>query len=250
MKFLICAICIVACASTSFGQVTHLKIGTSKTINLVFPFAIKHVDRGTKDVLVQPVSEARNILLVKAAFENFDETNLSVITDDGSVYSFLVSYGIPECWIYYIPDQKKESVSEQAQRLLDNPRTIKGIGDSKWEMKARICGIYISEGVIYYQLQVVNRSPIDYDMDFMRFYIRDKGKAKRTAVQENEINAEYIDGKPDRVKAHSEKNMVIAFQKFTIPDAKYFAIEIGEKNGGRRLLLKVSNRKILKAKLL
>jgi hypothetical protein len=41
--------------------------------------------------------------------------------------------------------------------------------------------------------------------------------------------------------------IVVALDKFTIPDAKYLAIEIGEKSGGRNLLMKVSNRKIIKA---
>jgi hypothetical protein len=49
------------------------------------------------------------------------------------------------------------------------------------------------------------------------------------------------------VKAGTHNRVVFALNKFTIPDAKYLAIEMGEKNGGRNLLLKVNNRKILKA---
>ena len=34
-----------------------LSISTDKTTSLIFPFPIKYVDRGTMDILVQPVKE-------------------------------------------------------------------------------------------------------------------------------------------------------------------------------------------------
>ncbi|MBK8310909.1 MAG: DUF4138 domain-containing protein [Chitinophagaceae bacterium] len=80
----ICWMFVSATAQTTLG------ITTDKTTSLVFPFAIKHVDRGTQAVLAQQVKEAPTILLVKAAEKDFAETNLSVVTDDGSVYAFTV----------------------------------------------------------------------------------------------------------------------------------------------------------------
>ena len=50
-----------------------------------------------------------------------------------------------------------------------------------------------------------------------------------------------------QVKANSKSMVVIALEKFTIPDAKYLAIEIMEKNGGRNLTMKVKNNKIIQA---
>ena len=101
--------------------------------------------------------------------------------------------------------------------------------------------------MIYYQLDLQNGSPIDYDINFLRFYIRDKKKAKRTAVQENEITPLYVAGNISCLKANTHNSIVVALNKFTIPDAKYLAIEIVEKNSGRNLLMKVNNRKIIKA---
>jgi conjugative transposon TraN protein len=122
-----------------------------------------------------------------------------------------------------------------------------GVKDASGDMIARVIGIYIREDVIYYQLDLQNESQIDYDINFLRFYVRDKKKAKRTTVQEAEIAPLYIAGNASGVKAGTHNSIVVALNKFTIPDAKYLAIEIGEKNGGRNLLLKVNNRKILKA---
>jgi hypothetical protein len=43
---------------------------------------------------------------------------------------------------------------------------------------------------------------------------------------------------------------VVALEKFTIPDKKFMGIQIMEKNGGRHLSMKMSNKDILKAILL
>jgi hypothetical protein len=240
-------VCAISVFVSSFAQTPNLQIATDKTISLVFPYPIRHVDRGTKDVLVQPIEEADNILLVKAASKDFAPTNLSVVTGDGSVYSIAVSYGETSSWIYRFPVQLKTFVSTYANSILDNPKTIIGIKDASWDMIAKVIGIYIKDDVIYYQLDLQNQSPIDYDINFLRFYIRDKKKAKRTAVQENEITPLYVAGNISCLKANTHNSIVVALNKFTIPDAKYLAIEIVEKNGGRNLLMKVNNRKIIKA---
>ena len=233
MKQIVCLICVIGLTLTVFAQTSSLCIATDKTTSLIFPFAIKHVDRGTKDVLVQPVKEADNILLVKAATNNFSETNLSVITSDGSVYSFAVCSGNPESWIYHLPVQSKVAISTYANGILDNPKTMNGIKDNNWDMFASVTGIYIKEKEIYYQLCLENQSPIDYDIDFLRFYIRDKKKGKRTATQENELVPQYIAGNTKQVRANDRSIIVVALDKFTIPDAKYLVIQIGEKNGGK-----------------
>jgi hypothetical protein len=248
MKRLVCLICVCWIVVSAIAQTPSLCITTAKTTSLIFPFSIRHVDRGTKDVLVQTVKEADNILLVKAAGKDFTETNLSVVTEDGSLYSFIVCYNAnPGEWVYHLPTQSKTALSTYANGILDNKPTMHGVRDHKWDMLAKIIGIYIKDNVIYYQLQLNNQSPIDYDIDFLRFYIRDKKKGKRTATQENELTPLYIAGNTSQVKANSYNTIVIALEKFTIPDAKYLAVEINEKNGGRHLFMKGNNNKIIKA---
>jgi conjugative transposon TraN protein len=109
-------------------------------------------------------------------------------------------------------------------------------------MKSAVKGIYIKDNIIYYQLYIENNGPVDYDIDLLRFYIKDKKKSKRTAVQENEQKPLYIAGNTSKVKAKASSVMVFALEKFTIPDKKYLAIRIMEKNGGRHFLLKLSNK--------
>ncbi len=248
MKRLMCLVCGCWLFVSAIAQASSLCITTDKTTSLVFPFSIRHVDRGTKDILVQQVKEADNILLVKASAKNFSETNLSVVTDDGSVYTFVINYEEkPEVWVYNLPPNKKATITTYANGILDNPRTIKKISDKKWDMKAKVIGIYIKDNVIFYQVELKNESTIDYDIEVLRFYIRDKKKGKRTAVQENDLKPLHISGNYTQVKANQKSPIVVALDKFTIPDAKFLAVQVMERNGGRHLAMKVDNKKIMQA---
>ncbi len=248
MKRLVCLVCALSIVVSTFAQTSSLAIATDKTTSLIFPFPVLHVDRGSKDVLVQQVPEAENILLVKAATAKFSETNLSVVTNDGSVYSFKVTYATdPSVWVSHIPVQNETTLATYCNGILDNKRTMHGIKDHRWDMLAKMIGIYIKGNVIYYQLKLENQSPIDYDVELLKFYVRDQKKGKRTASQENELTPLYVAGNASQIKANNNNTIVVALDKFTIPDRKYLAIQILEKNGGRHLLMKVHNNKIVKA---
>ncbi|NCU05991.1 MAG: DUF4138 domain-containing protein, partial [Chitinophagaceae bacterium] len=98
-----------------------------------------------------------------------------------------------------------------------------------------------------YQLNVYNNSPIDYEIALLKFYIRDKRKSKRTAIQENELKPLHISGNTRQVNAFASNMITVALDKFTIPDAKRFVIQLMENNGGRHLQLKLNNRHLIKA---
>ena len=248
MKRFVCMDCALGLLVSLHAQTSSLPITTDKTTSLIFPFPIRHVDRGTKDILVQQVKEANNILLVKAASVKFPETNLSVVTGDGSVYSFVVTYtGQLTVPVYHLPPMKNATIATYANGILDNHRTMRGARDGKFDMSAEVYGMYIKDDVLYFQLLLCNHSSIDYDIDLLKFYIRDKKKSKRTAAQENELAPLHISGNARKVKACDFSMIVVALDKFTVPDAKYLAVQLLEKNGGRHLLLKVNNNKIIKA---
>jgi hypothetical protein len=232
-----------------FAQ-TPLSITTDKTTSLVFPFPIRYVDRGTKDVIVQPVKEDERILLVKAANKQFAETNLSVVTGDGNVYEFTVTYiAQPVELVFHLPPNKKGTIAAYANAILNNPpkRIVKV---DHGGVITKLIGIYIKDDVIYYQLEIHNHSPLDYDIDLLKFFIADKRKSKRTALQENELVPLHVAGNKSKVKAHNFSVIVVAVDKFTIPDAKFLGIQMMERNGGRHFNLKVYNNQILKARIL
>lgn len=244
------------------GSYPGITITSTKTTALVFPSGILHVDRGAGEVLVQKVKETQNVLLVKAASAFERETNLSVLTSDGGLYSFAVCYdSTPSMQVYHFPKVgggsevmlgsqglTPEQVRLQATSLLDNPSIVSGPKDSKWGMKLRVSGVYVRDNVLFLQLKLMNLSPIDYDIDLLNLFIRDRKKSKRTAVQEKKIIPLYTSGNITSVHGNDKTIIVLALPRFTIPDAKFLAIEVMEKNGGRHLKLKISNHTLIQAR--
>lgn len=243
-------VCGLLCCWLSFSvgaQPSSLSVATDKTTSLIFPFPVLHVDRGSKNVLVQQVAELDYILLVKAATANFPETNLSVVTSDGSVYSFLVHYSPkPDSLTYQVPPQHHKPVRGYANSLLDNPPALHGASVRAGPVKLSLAGLYVKEGVLYLQLLLRNKSAMTYHIDDLRFYLRDHNRGTRTAVQERELPPIFKTITPD-VKFRAPTVVVVALRQFTIPDDQYLAIEVGEKNGYRKLQLKVNSKKIGKA---
>jgi conjugative transposon TraN protein len=242
-----------------------LKITTNKTTNLIFPYAIKSVDRGSADVLAQKAKGVENILLVKAGKQNFLETNLSVITADGKLYSFILDYinNPTAINISFVDDTlntdlptslkpiyNEASIRLDAERVLKQKKSVHGIRDYRYEVKFSLNGIHIKNDVIFFMVQVTNNSNINYDVDMLRFFIMDEKKSKRTATQEIEVQPICVYGDTSTIKGDTQNSIVFALPKFTIPDRKYLSIQLMEKNGGRNLQLPVRNRTIIKAKTL
>jgi conjugative transposon TraN protein len=243
---------------------TVIPVCTDKTLSLVFPRSIRHFDLGSANVVAQQVGNAENLLLVKASQPDFGETSLTVVTADGGLYAFRVLYEphpsqlihrvgpFPEIQPLLFTGELMNSreLELYCTGLLRNKQSIHGIRDARWYVGAQVEGIYVKEKVIFYQLKLVNWSVIDYDVDFIRFYIRDRKKGKRTASQEVEIKPLYVAGNLETIAGMSRQMAAVALPKFTIPNGKYLAIEIMERNGGRHLKLQVNNRKLMKAKQL
>jgi len=250
---------------TSFIQSYHLNITCNKTTNLIFPFSIVNIDRGSKDVLVQKVKGAENILQVKADKPNFSETNLSVIMADGNLYSFIVDYlnEPPQLNIVFQKDTLTYEKNEQiifspnnnnaaelsviAQNVFNAGKTVHGVKDEHEAMLLSLNGIYVNNDVFYFQFTLKNKSQVSYDIKAIRFFIRDKKKSKRTAIQEIEVKPFYCYRNHTPIKGRSSQICVIALPKFTLPSDEYLFITALERNGGRELNLKVKNRHILQA---
>jgi hypothetical protein len=96
-----------------------------------------------------------------------------------------------------------------------------------------------------------NKSNIGYDIDFLKFTVRDKKLIKRTAMQEAELTPRYVyNGKLSAIPGTKLQERVYVLPKFTIPDDKVLIVELFEKGGGRHLSLKITNQDILRARVL
>lgn len=242
----------------------RLAVSYAKTTHLIFPYSIKSVDRGSKDILVQKAKGVDNVLQVKAGRVNFKETNLTVITADGKLYSYLVNYtekpavltikyaaagkvSEPEIIFSNTPANDAE-IQKAAEKASAEKENVKGISDHEHRVTMRLNGLFIRNDIMYWKAGIENHSNISYDIGQIRFFIRDQKKVKRTAVQEIEIKPLYVLGDASGVAAQTEQILVFALPKFTIPDKKSFHIQVMELNGGRHLELKIRHSTIIKSK--
>jgi len=242
-----------------------LLIAYSKTTNIVFPFAIKSVDRGSTDILVQKAKGLENILQIKAAQKGFFQTNLTVVTADGKLYSFVINYDeeFPQLNLtlnktkrdgqeIYFSDESinDQDIQEYAKLAFYDKKKLRGEKESQYDIDFKLNGIFIHDDVMYYRIKVTNNSKINYDIDQLRFFIRDTKKVKRTASQEIEIIPIYILNDVVKIDGESENTFVFALPKFTIPEKKYLAIQLMEENGGRHVELNVKNKKLVQVTVL
>lgn len=253
-------------SSSAYIEPFRLEVGYNKTTHLVFPFSIISIDRGSVGILAQKASGVDNILKVKADQKGFEETNLSVITSDGKLYSFLVGYNANPAYLninvkdstmsLFTKESKREAtfvindavLAHYAKEALKAEKNIRRARSKKAGISLICEGFYVKESLLFLRLRLQNHSSINFDTDQLRLYIRDRVQRKRTSIQEQEILPLYILGDTASVKANSTRTIVISVSKFTIPDEKLLVIELMEKGGGRHLFLRLKNKHILKSK--
>ncbi|MEO7988612.1 MAG: conjugative transposon protein TraN [Chryseolinea sp.] len=248
-------------SSTDFKTV---EVAFNKTSSIIFNSTITSVDRGSRDVLAQKAKGVNNVLQLKAGRINFKETNLTVITGDGKLHHFMVNYaehpksftiqvnetGISERTDVPLLFQSELTSSEMeryAESILDFSKRGTVKKTSHYGMKLSLQGIYIQGNVMFYHMRIANRSNIPFHSDMLRFFVKDKQNVKRTASQEISTIPLFVYGSSDEVKGTSAQDVIVALEKFTIPDAKVLAIELLEKKGGRHLKLMIKNRAIIRA---
>ena len=70
-----------------------LEVTYDKTTHIIFPSSVRYVDLGSLNLIAGKADGAENVIRVKATVKNFrEETNMSVITESGSFYTFNVKY--------------------------------------------------------------------------------------------------------------------------------------------------------------
>ena len=243
-----------------------IAVNFNTTTVLVFPAAVRPVDRGDKDVIAQKQPGVENVLKLKAARRNFPLTNLHVFTADGRIYAFDVAYtdslASTNDLSRLLPDNETphptttillthEPVNvAQMQSLIDSLRRIplmRHAPASRHDrMTFKLQRIAFSGPLLFFSLQITNRSNLDYQMDFVRLYIRDRQKAKRTSVQETEAVPAYADSLLT-IPGKTTADYIVAIPAFTLTDGKQFLVEAYEKNGGRTKTLNIANKYLFRA---
>lgn len=272
-KIFVMMSCLLAATAGLYGQrlrelglqqtlpTYRLELSPHKTRLLIFPAPIKEADRGDEYVMAEVFGEAGNILKVKAADLDFAPSNLQVVTTDGKVYSFCVRYAeaAPDFPVDmgrqapYAPAYFKgvslnsKQLEELAGRIAGHHAFLHGGKYRKHGMVFGPEGIYIREGVLFFCYRLRNKTHIPYEAASLRFFIRDKKKARRTASQDRELQplSVFRYGSPGHPKGQT---IVAAFSCFTIAERKWLQAEMMEQDGDRNPACRLDQDKLLRAR--
>ena len=254
-----------------------LEVTYDKTVHIIFPSAVRYVDLGSPNLIAGKADGAENVIRVKATVKNFrQETNLSVITEDGSFYTFNVKYANEPLLLNvemtdFIHDGEEVNRPNNAMEIYlkelgsespmlvhmimksiykNDKREVKHIGCKRFGIQYLLKGIYTHNGLLYFHTQIRNSSNVPFDVDFITFKIVDKKVAKRTAIQEQVIFPLRAYNYAIRVAGKKDESTVFAMDKFTIPDDKQLVVELNEKNGGRHQSFTIENEDLVRAKVI
>ena len=237
-----------------------LEVTYDKTTHIIFPSAVRYVDLGSPNLVAGKADGAENVIRVKAVVRNFrDETNMSVITESGSFYTFNVKYADEPLLLNiemkdFIHDGSKvnrpnnaldiylKELGSESPKLVqlinksihkENKRHVKHIGSKAFGIQYLLRGIYTHNGLLYFHTQVRNQSNVPFEVDFVTFKIVDKKVMKRTAIQEQIVFPLRAYNYATLVAGNKDERTMFTFDKFTIPAGKVLVVELNEKSGGR-----------------
>ncbi|MBB4035437.1 conjugative transposon TraN protein [Dysgonomonas hofstadii] len=251
-----------------------VEVTFDKTTTLIFPSSIKDVDLGSSNIVAARAQSSDNVLRVKAAIRGFEkETNMSVITEEGSFYTFNIRYADEPVKLniemkdfmhdgeavnhpnnsmeIYLKDLGSESpkVVHLIMRSIyhGDKRIIKHIGSKRFGLQYLLKGIYTHNNLLYLHTQIKNESNVTFDIDFIRIKIVDKKLTKRTAIQEMIIIPLRAFNYVTEIPGNSTRQTVFTIEKITIPDNKKLIVELYEKQGGRNQSFTIENADLVRA---
>jgi len=133
-------------------------------------------------------------------------------------------------------------------RLQKDHRRIYYLISRGSRMDLQVKGIYSREKLLFFRLSLGNHSHLDYDVDSVRFLVRDRKAAKANIATVRSLPALYTYGNVHSIKGKSREESVIVLPQFTLPDGKRLVIEVTERNGGRKLQVFVDNFTLLRSR--
>ena len=276
---------ILPIAKASVRGSYPVELSFSKTTHIIFPSKIQDFDAGSDVVIATVPEKLLNVLRVKSDAKGFPgETNMTVFTEDGGLFSFLIRYndnpevfninisnniaaddqatqslGIgqssnnsPNTYLMEEGSYLEESLKASSLEVLVRRDFIRLLGAHRSDLNVLLKGIFLDEhNALYLKLSMKNKSLMPYHIDFIKVFIRDKNHIRRMAVQEHEVSV-LMDYPMSVTHLNGLQSIekVIAIPYCTLADGQMMEIEIYEKAGGRHLKFQLGKGILLKVKRL
>ncbi len=239
----------------------------TKNVALFFPDPIKQGITGSENFVFTYNREKEQYFGLLQATPG-EDSNLLIINTNGSVFSYIVRYKQQLNKLNYfvsrtqsIGNEKpvlkeskpKDSFGNQTEKsdlyynrfsefLLDRNQKIGRIKKRAHGIVLSVENIVFDRSALYFVIEIENTSSLDYDLNFLKFYIETKKQGKRKSIQKLEKQPVYTHQVPFKVLENETKKMVFVLPKFSLADDKKLVVELNEQNGERNLKLNVKTR--------
>jgi hypothetical protein len=271
MKKIILLITAIITVLTGYTQSFRLEampsvaipVTLDKMTNLVFPEAIQEGVKVSAEIIAQKVHGVDNVIEIKALRRHFTATNLTVYGKDGQLYSFVLKYVddtsvlnfriLPASGAFGIVPASGAPI--QLSDLPSNMLTLRE--DAHWleirrptlhlatrndHLALRLTGVYAKDSLEWLIFRLCNCSALDFHPETIRFYLQDKKKVRRRAIQEVDIEPLYRD-MPLSINRGKCSALAMAFHPFHISKRKRLVCEFRGIDG-RVMQIKLSGRKL------
>ena len=238
-----------------------------KMTNIMFPVPVAAGVKVSRDVLMQQPKGVDNVIELKAIRRNFLPTNVSVYGKDGRLYSFNLHYvedapvlnfrvvagsasvaadtvrapvrlsGLPVDWMTL----ERDGAELAAYRGFMSS-SVKSGG-----MSLALRGIYLRDGLLWLCFRMRNDRKIIFVPGYMRVFVEDKDRVKRTASQQVDLVPVY-GGEMGEVAGGGTRSFAWGFAPLTLAKGKKLVVEVADASGGRQLELTVKGKVLLRAR--
>ncbi|MET3981803.1 hypothetical protein ABIB62_004419 [Mucilaginibacter sp. UYP25] len=249
-SFIIFILC--AWGTVSYAQDTAY-VSRDKTTALFFKSAVKIISKSTSDFDVTQKEDA--LITIKALDTDFSPAKINI-----QEISTAKIYRIPVEYSYGRAGRRIEVGGE-------TPMTVKVIKTSDFNygavvtqlaagkrkdvvdhektggVKAWVDKLSLAGNRVFFRLDIRNKSNLPYEIDFVRFYIRDLKTFARMATHEQEIVPLTTTLHKKTAIAHKQEiAKVFGFHRFSLSEDQALNIELYEKNGNRHLYLQIKQK--------
>lgn len=247
-----------------------------KNVALFFPDPIRQGITGSENFVFTYNREKEQHLGLLQATPGV-ESNLLVISNTGSVFSYIVKYSEKlDKLNFFIPDSVRigkvapdpvlqdeeieevvsESKSENlladkisqyqnfSRHLLRNYQEIGNIKKQQEGIILRLENIAFYDETLYFEIEIENNSSINYEPDFLTISVETKKQGKKKSLQKLVQEPILKYQMPEKIIRGSSASFVYVLPKFSIADDKQVVIDLNERNGERDIKLKVKKKYI------
>jgi hypothetical protein len=134
-----------------------------------------------------------------------------------------------------------DNLKNTSNKEVEKPIFYNRIYGSKNKITIKLKNISYIDNELYFTLILNNDSTLDYDINYLNFYIISRNKNRNTVAQTIPYEALYIHNNPTKILAKQQTEVVFVYKKFTINENKILLVELTEDNGERTVKLEIPN---------